>query len=110
MLPARLRDLIGDALWAMMIYLSIGALAPGARLDRRAVLAVAICWGVEFSQLYHAPTLDAWRGTTVGQLVLGSGFDLRDLGAYALGVLAAWLLEVTARRDKSAALARRSDL
>ena len=110
MLPVRLRDLIGDALWAMMIYLSIGALAPGAPLDRRAALAVAICWGVEFSQLYHAPTLDAWRGTTVGQLVLGSGFDLRDLGAYALGVLAAWLLEATARRDKSAALARRSDL
>ena len=102
MLPARQRDLIGDALWAMMIYWSIGALGPSARLDTRAVLAVVICWGVEFSQLYHAPTLDAWRGTTAGQLVLGSGFDLRDLGAYALGVLAAWLLELNVRRDKSA--------
>ena len=102
MLPARQRDLIGDALWAMMIYWSISAVGPSARLDTRAVLAVVICWGVEFSQFYHAPTLDAWRGTTAGQLVLGSGFDLRDLGAYALGVLAAWLLELNVRRDKSA--------
>ena len=97
-LPPRPRDLIGDALWAMMMYWWIGALAPNARLGGRAVVAVAICWGVEFSQLVHTPTLDAWRGTTVGQLVLGSGFDLRDLGAYALGVFAARLLEMKARR------------
>ena len=34
------------------------------------------------SQLYHTPTLDAIRATQAGQLVLGSGFDPRDLAAY----------------------------
>lgn len=93
-LPAWLRDFLGDALWAMMIYWWIGAAAPNSRFDRRALVALAVCWVVELSQLFHAPVVDGWRQTTVGQLVLGSGFDPRDLGAYALGVLAAWRLDL----------------
>jgi hypothetical protein len=40
------------------------------------------------------------RATTWGHLVLGSGFDARDLASYALGVGGAALLEavVVARR------------
>jgi hypothetical protein len=107
-IPPRPRDLLGDALWAMMIYWWIGALAPSVRRDSRGLLAVAVCWGVEFSQLVQTPTLDAWRGTTLGQLVLGSGFDLRDLGAYALGVLAAWLLELKVHRRNGSVTSARS--
>jgi hypothetical protein len=55
---------------------------------------------VEVSQLYHTPLLDAWRRTTPGQLILGSGFDLRDLGAYTLGVVATVVLELMARRRR----------
>ncbi|MEP6495993.1 MAG: DUF2809 domain-containing protein [bacterium] len=102
LLPATLRDFVGDGLWAMMIGWWIGALAPSTRLVARAWFALAICWAVEFSQLYHAPTLDAWRRTTPGQLVLGSGFDLRDLGAYALGVLMTLILERSVRRRRDA--------
>src|SRR6185437_1130159 len=98
LLPATLRDVLGDALWAMMIGWWIGALVPNARLASRAGLALAICWIVEVSQLYHAPLLDAWRRTTPGQLILGTGFDLRDLGAYAVGVLAAAVFELSVRR------------
>jgi uncharacterized protein DUF2809 len=100
-LPKALRDFLGDALWAMMIYWWIGAGVPNGRLDRRALVALAVCWVVEVSQLFHTPMLDGWRQTTVGQLVLGSGFDPRDLGAYALGVLAAWSLELKARAGVS---------
>lgn len=97
-LPATLCDLLGDALWAMMIGWWIGAVAPNTRLASRAGLALAICWAVEFSQQYHAPALDGWRLTVPGQLIIGTGFDLRDLGAYALGVLATLILESTVRR------------
>jgi len=97
LLPATLRDLLGDALWAMMIAWWIGALAPNTRLTSRAGLALAICWIVEFSQLYHAPLVDGWRLTTPGQLILGTGFDVRDLGAYAFGVLVTLILELTMR-------------
>jgi Protein of unknown function (DUF2809) len=90
------RDVLGDALWAMMIAWWAGALAPRARLAIRSLASYAVCAGVEVSQLYHAPALDAARATMVGHLVLGSGFDPRDLAAYGAGVALAALLESTA--------------
>ena len=86
------RDVLGDALWASMIVWLISAVVPRARLVARGAAAYAICVIVEVSQLYHAPTLDALRATRLGHLVLGSGFDLRDLVSYALGVSAAMVL------------------
>ena len=97
-LGARARDASGDALWAAMIAWWVGAAAPGARPWARAAAALALCSAVEGSQLYHTPALDALRRTTAGHLVLGSGFDPRDLAAYAAGVLAACALEWAARR------------
>jgi len=87
------RDVAGDALWATMIAWWIGAAAPRARLMTRSAVALAICTVVELSQLIHAPWIASMRETTMGQLVLGSGFDPRDLLAYALGVALAALLE-----------------
>jgi hypothetical protein len=98
------RDVLGDALWAMMMAWWVGVLAPQATLAARGAAACAICAAVEASQLLHTPALDALRATTGGHLVLGDAFDPRDLGAYALGVLAAVLLEgVVRRRPRSAA-------
>lgn len=91
------RDVLGDALWAMMITWWMGALAPDVALLRRGMLAYAICGAVELSQLYHTPALDAVRATLIGHLMIGSGFDPRDLLAYALGVGGAGLLEIAAR-------------
>ena len=88
------RDATGDALWAAMVTWGVGALAPVARPVTRGAAAYAVCLGVEVSQLYHAPAIDAVRATLVGTLVLGSGFDLRDLAAYAVGVASAVLLDV----------------
>lgn len=87
------RDVLGDALWAAMIFWWTGALVPHARLVVRGVAAWAICGTVELSQLFHTPTLDAVRATRVGHLFLGSGFDPRDLAAYAAAVVGAALLE-----------------
>jgi len=92
-LPPAVRDILGDALWAAMIAWWMAAVAPAVRLSLRSAVALAFCAAVEFSQLYHAPALDALRETTIGQLTLGSGFDSRDLVAYAAGVVAAALLE-----------------
>ena len=97
-LGTALRDITGDALWAAMVTWLAGAAAPNARPWRRAVAALAICFSVEFSQLYHQPALDAARRTTVGHLVLGSGFDPRDLAAYAAGIAVALLIERRAVR------------
>jgi hypothetical protein len=101
-LPPDVRDVLGDALWAAMVAWWAGAAAPAVRLRWRAAAAVAACYAVELSQLYHAPGLDALRRTTAGHLVLGSGFDPRDLAAYTAGVLAAALLERAVVRRRAA--------
>ena len=90
------RDVAGDALWAMMIYWLIGAIAPRMSLIARSAVSYAICVTVELSQLYHTPSLDALRATAPGHLVLGNGFDARDLIAYAAGVAIACLAEAVA--------------
>jgi len=92
-LAAAPRDVIGDVLWAAMIAWWIGAIAPRSPLRVRAIVAIGFCFAVELSQLYSTPSLDALRHTTIGLLTLGTGFDPRDLLAYATGVLIAALLE-----------------
>jgi hypothetical protein len=91
------RDMLGDALWAAMIVWWTGVFAPRTRLSARAAAAYALCVAVEVSQLYHTPALDAIRATRAGHLVLGSGFDARDLLAYAAGVAVAALVEAAVR-------------
>ena len=102
-LGATARDIAGDALWAAMVAWLIAAAAPHVRPARRGLAAAAICFCVEFSQLYHAPALDALRATTPGHLVFGSGFDARDLVAYTAGILAALLIEGWRRTPARAA-------
>ena len=99
-LTPAIRDVSGDALWAMMIAWWAGALAPRATVVWRGVAAYVVCVVVELSQVFHTPTLDAVRGTAAGHLVLGSGFDGRDLVAYALGIGAAVAIELFARRPR----------
>lgn len=98
------RDTLGDALWAIMIAWWTGVLAPHARLAMRCMVAYAVCAIVEVSQLYHTPALDAVRATMLGHLVLGSGFDPRDLVSYAAGVALAAVLEWTIVRRRMRAL------
>ena len=92
------RDITGDAMWALMIAAWISALVPRARLRTRCAASLLLCWTVEFSQLWRTPALDAIRGTTLGHLVLGSDFDARDLVAYALGIGTFALIDRAVRR------------
>lgn len=97
------QDVAGDALWAMMIVWWVSALTPhSARLTRTAI-ALAVCVAVEMSQLSHAPMLMTLRATRLGVLVLGSGFDSRDLAAYAFGVTVAGVIDALLFQRPSAA-------
>ena len=89
LLPPVFRDVLGDALWAMMIVWWMGVAAPRLRLRTRGLAALSVCIAVELSQRYHTPVLDTWRRTLPGHLVLGSGYDPRDLLVYAVGVVVA---------------------
>lgn len=92
--PAILGKYPGDALWATMVFAGLAFLKPQASTARLAILAFAISCAVELSQLYQAPWLTSIRGTTLGHLVLGSTFSWLDIVAYAVGVLAALLVDM----------------
>jgi hypothetical protein len=100
LLNTDMRDVLGDALWAAMMFWWVSAVVPTASPVRRGSGALAICFTVELSQLIDVPALDALRGTLFGRLVLGSGFDVRDLAAYLAGVMAAAGLEYLVRRHR----------
>jgi len=82
----------GDELWALRGFVGFGFLLPRTSTLTLALLALTFSWAVEFSQLYHAPWIDAVRSTLLGRWVLRSTFNWPDLSAYALGVgLGAWV-------------------
>ncbi|MFD6508206.1 DUF2809 domain-containing protein [Bacillus sp. NPDC060175] len=85
-LPDLLNDYLGDALWALMIFTGFGFLFPKIETKKLAFISLIFCYGIEISQLYHAPWIDNIRATTLGGLVLGYGFLWSDLVAYTIGV------------------------
>jgi hypothetical protein len=97
-LPAWVGLYAGDVLWALLVYWLMGLLAPRAPARRRVGWAGALALAVEFSQLWRAPWLLAWRAHPLGALLLGRGFRWADVLCYVLGVLLGWGLEQWARR------------
>jgi hypothetical protein len=97
----------GDALWALMVFLGVAFVFPARSASAVAGLATAVSCAIEFSQLYHAPWLDAIRRTTLGHLVLGDTFAWGDIAAYlvgiAFGAMAEWSIDQINwhRRDRS---------
>jgi len=76
-----------------MVYWGIAWLLPNASIKKVAVLALLGSCADEISQLYQAPWLNSLRSTTVGHLVLGSGFSWVDMLAYTVGVAAGATIE-----------------
>src|SRR4051812_49258073 len=85
-LPVFAADYAGDTLWALVVFLGLGLILPGASTRRIALLAMSFSVLVEASQLYKAPWLDSIRRTTPGGLILGYDFVWSDLACYAVGV------------------------
>ncbi|NML64157.1 DUF2809 domain-containing protein [Hymenobacter sp. RP-2-7] len=104
-LPAWVGAYAGDALWALPVYWLVGALQPGWAVRRRALAAGIFATGIELSQLWQAPWLQALRHTTLGALVLGQGFLWSDLACYAAGIAVGAGLEKVVRWAASGASA-----
>lgn len=85
-LPDLLGGYPGDALWALMVFLMNGIARPRWSIFSTAAAALATSFAVELSQVYQAPWLNSIRQTAMGHLVLGSGFDAKDLLAHVVGI------------------------
>jgi glycopeptide antibiotics resistance protein len=93
LLPKFVADYAGDTLWALMVSVGIGFLAPRWSSLRVALAALLFSFSVELSQLYHAPWIDGLRRMGIGGLILGYGFLWSDLLCYSVGVALGWLIE-----------------
>ena len=83
----------GSALWAVMIYWIGAALLPRWRSIRVAFAACAVAAVVELSRLYHVPSIDAFRVTLAGKLLLGRFFSVWDILTYWLAIGAVAFLD-----------------
>jgi hypothetical protein len=83
---------LGDALWAIMVYLMLCAAFPKLAAWRIFVAALLISYIVEASQLSHNVILVAIRNNPLGGLAIGGSFSLTDLACYTVGAgLVFWL-------------------
>jgi hypothetical protein len=92
-LPDALDLVLGDILWALMVYLGFGMLFIKWPIKKIVVISALFCFLIEFSQLYHANWIDAIRSTTLGGLVLGYGFLFSDLIAYIIGIVIGTIID-----------------
>jgi len=76
----------GDTLWALMIFMIFALIFPKRPTPHIALFALAIAWGIEFSQLYQADWINDFRATRIGGLLLGHGFLMSDIIVYLLGI------------------------
>ena len=100
-LPAVVATYAGDTLYATMVFVGLGILAPRWSTTRLAVTALACSCAIETSQLYHAPWIDAIRDTLPGALVLGYGFLWSDVACYAAGVAVGAGVEAAIRPSRA---------
>lgn len=89
-------DVAGDALYAVLIYALVVVVAPRAAAVWVAVIAGAWCVAVEVLQLTGLPAAAAAVFPPVA-LVLGTGFDPRDLLVYVVAVALAALSDAAIR-------------
>lgn len=99
-LPELLNDYLGDALWALMIFIDSDFYFLKIETKKLAFISLIFCYGIEMSQLYHAEWIDNIRATTLGGLVLGCGFLWSDLVAYTIGIGVGFLFEFILRTNK----------
>lgn len=87
-LDGPLAKYLGVALYGTMMFWLVALMQPRAAAWRTALVAIAICWGVEFFQLTPIPAAIN-QHVPLMRLVLGEHFSRWDLPSYAVGVAAA---------------------
>lgn len=92
-LPQFVADNAGDALWTVAAYLGLAWLWPRVSPLWLGLGAFSISVGVECSQLVDVGWLNRLRSTTIGRLLLGSGFIWIDFARYFVGALSAAIVD-----------------
>lgn len=82
----------GDALWAMMVFCLWRIVLYNKKLPTVAIVSLAHCYLVEFSQMITWRWLVSFRQTFIGHMMLGQGFLWIDLLAYSIGIIVIYMI------------------
>ena len=93
-LPQIISSYSGDALWALMVFFLFSFLFNKKSTIFILVISIIFSYGIEISQLYHAPWIDSIRATTLGGLILGFGFLWSDLVCYTIGIIIGIIIDI----------------
>ncbi|WP_263367441.1 ribosomal maturation YjgA family protein [Edaphobacter bradus] len=85
---------LGSFLWAVALYWFIAALLPTLFPKALAAISTASALAVEFSRLVPQSTIDAFRLTLAGRLILGRFFSFKDIATYLLAIALSTLLDL----------------
>jgi len=92
-----IRPYVGDMLAVVLVYLGLRTLTPLS--VRTAVFAaLAIAFAIEFGQYFHLVDRLGLGHNRIARMVLGTVFDVGDLGCYVAGAAFVWAVE--AARDQ----------
>ncbi len=84
---------VGDALWAMAIFFMLGVVFPSTSTRRLVIVALAITYAIEISELYQADWINQLRNIKLIGLILGFTFQWSDLAMYTIGITVGALIE-----------------
>lgn len=100
-LPVIVSLYAGDILWALMVFLIVDFVFNNKSILFNISIAIIFSYGIEISQLYHAPWIDSIRNTTLGGLILGFGFLWSDLICYTIGIFIGGIIESIFKRTNT---------
>lgn len=83
----------GSALWAIGVYWLLAILAPGKRPLFVALAAMIVSVSVESFKLFRNPTVDRFRDTLAGKILIGRYFTFGAILAYLLAITCIALLD-----------------
>lgn len=92
---------LGDALYAVAVYLILRLLLPGFRVSVTASSALAFCLGIEAFKFTGLPA--AWAASRISRLVFGTTPSWHNILCYGLAIATVGALEAWLRLDHGAA-------
>ncbi|WP_433967337.1 DUF2809 domain-containing protein [Tunturiibacter gelidiferens] len=99
-LPWFLYKYLGSTLWAEALYWFLATLLPTLRPMAVATIALTIATLLELSRLVPIASIDAFRLTSAGKILLGRYFSFKNIVAYVLAItLTATLDHLVAHRQ-----------
>lgn len=78
------RPYLGDVLAVILVYAGLRAVL-GVSVGQAVAAALVIAFAVELGQLIGILDMLGLRGNAVARVVLGAGFEVKDLIAYLAG-------------------------